>query len=259
MCQGPAGLSGAGMPYRASLRSLAPRPRCGLSGLVTAALRRNSNVRYTQKPRLSTLPRHEPAPRVHAARPHYITYFQDREGHRSYRSADTYLSSPPGSRAEQSSVMTATLLRRNRSWFRQRRRRDKQYRRAMSARTACLWSTKAGEHSNGPPSCPYNTFILGRYVRLHGARQPFGLRFAPAMCRAPIPAYQDTLQAHFQRRTVVNTVSGPLSRHLYKLQLLWLRLLWPHRCRYCHGPLDAEDLRCILMCEACCRAGRDLR
>jgi len=57
----------------------------------------------------------------------------------------------------------------------------------------------------------------------------------------------------------VNTLSGRFSWHLFMFGLRWVQLLWPNRCRYCHGPLDAEDLRCILMCEACCRAGRDLR
>jgi len=45
----------------------------------------------------------------------------------------------------------------------------------------------------------------------------------------------------------------------YQLHLKWDRLLWPNRCRYCRGRLDALDLRFILMCDACCKGRADLQ
>lgn len=44
----------------------------------------------------------------------------------------------------------------------------------------------------------------------------------------------------------------------YRVSTFCRRLFWPTLCRYCDGPLDAEDIRCVLMCDRCCREERDV-
>jgi len=48
------------------------------------------------------------------------------------------------------------------------------------------------------------------------------------------------------------------SRIAYRISTFGRRLFRPTICRFCNGPLDADDLRCVLMCERCCREERDV-